>query len=93
MERSSSDEYFSSAYPTSYLHAKSLLNSDTSVRFTQNGRNAQAAIPHAQFAVLPTGHEPFAEDPEAFLQVIEPFLRSVEAERNSHVPSNSPGTH
>jgi pimeloyl-ACP methyl ester carboxylesterase len=63
------------------------------VRFTHDERNAQAAIPHAQCAVLPTGHEPFAEDPEAFLQVIEPFLRSVEAERNAHVPSNSPGTH
>ncbi|HET8847099.1 MAG TPA: alpha/beta hydrolase, partial [Ktedonobacteraceae bacterium] len=66
---------------------------DPAIRFKQDGRNARASIPHAQFAVLPTGHEPFAEDPEAFLQVIEPFLQSVSTERNSHVPSNSSGAH
>lgn len=66
---------------------------DPAICFKRDGRNAQASISHAQFAVLPTGHEPFAEDPEAFLQVVEPFLQSVSAQRSSYVPSNSSGTH
>jgi 3-oxoadipate enol-lactonase len=62
---------------------------DPAIRFKQDGRNAQAAIAHAQLVVLPTGHEPFAEDPEAFLQVLEPFLQAVSAQRNFHGTSDS----
>jgi pimeloyl-ACP methyl ester carboxylesterase len=56
------------------------------IRYPQR---VQAAIAHAQLVVLPTGHEPFAEDPEAFLQVLEPFLQAVSVQRNFHGTSNS----
>jgi len=69
---------------------------DPIIRFNQDGQNAQASIPHAQFLVLETGHEPFAEDPETFLQAIEPFLQTISEDRKSHVThtsSNTPGAH
>ncbi|HLV97234.1 MAG TPA: alpha/beta hydrolase [Ktedonobacterales bacterium] len=62
---------------------------DPAIPFKRDGRNAQAALPHAQFTVLETGHEPFAEDPDAFLQAITPFLQSITEVRSSHAPSNS----
>jgi pimeloyl-ACP methyl ester carboxylesterase len=62
---------------------------DPAIRFKQDGRNTRAAITHAQLVVLPTGHEPFAEDPEAFLQALEPFSQAVSAQRNFHGTSNS----
>jgi pimeloyl-ACP methyl ester carboxylesterase len=65
---------------------------DPIIRFAQDGRNAQASIPYAQMTILETGHEPFAEDPEAFLQAIEPFLRTLEEERRSHVSRVTPNT-
>jgi pimeloyl-ACP methyl ester carboxylesterase len=49
----------------------------------------QSTIAHAQLVVLPTGHEPFAEDPEAFLQVLVPFLQVVSVQRNFHGTSDS----
>ena len=49
---------------------------------------AASSIPHAQLAVLETGHEPFAEDPEAFLQAIDPFLHALEGDHSSHASSN-----
>ncbi len=61
---------------------------DPVIRFNHDGHNAQAGIPNAQFVVLETGHEPFAEDPEAFLQAIKPFLQSISPERSSYVSSN-----
>jgi pimeloyl-ACP methyl ester carboxylesterase len=61
---------------------------DPAIRFKSDGRNAQASIAHAQFTVLETGHEPFAEDPEAFLQTIDPFLHSIPEDRSAHVPSH-----
>ena len=61
---------------------------DPVIRFDRDGRNAQASLPNAQMLVLETGHEPFAEDPENFLQAISPFLQSVSSERSFHVPSN-----
>jgi hypothetical protein len=39
-------------------------------------------------AVLETGHEPFAEDPAAFLQAIDPFLHALEGDHSSHASSN-----
>lgn len=73
--------------PTSLIYGRY----DPAIPFNRDGRSAQAAIPHAQFTVLETGHEPFAEDPEAFLQAIDPFLRSIATDWSSHAPSNSPG--
>jgi pimeloyl-ACP methyl ester carboxylesterase len=52
---------------------------DPAIPFNRDGRNAQACLPHARFVVLETGHEPFAEDPQAFLQEVEAFLQSVES--------------
>jgi len=66
---------------------------DPVIRFDADGRNAQAALPDAQLIVLETGHEPFAEDPESFLQAINPFLLSLSEDRISHVPSNTSAPH
>jgi pimeloyl-ACP methyl ester carboxylesterase len=38
------------------------------------GRIAARSIPGACYVELDTGHAPFAEDPDAFLAVVEPFL-------------------
>ncbi len=64
---------------------------DPIIRFDRD--EAQASILHAQRVILETGHMPFAEDPEAFLQAIDPFLQSLGADRSSHVPSNPSGSH
>ncbi|GAB1644773.1 alpha/beta fold hydrolase [Krasilnikovia sp. MM14-A1259] len=46
------------------------------------GRRARAEValrlPHARTVVFDTGHVPFAEDPEAFLGEVEPFLDGVD---------------
>jgi pimeloyl-ACP methyl ester carboxylesterase len=44
-----------------------------------DGRNAARAIPGAKFIVLESGHAPFAEMPEEFLALLQPFLAEVEA--------------
>jgi pimeloyl-ACP methyl ester carboxylesterase len=44
-----------------------------------DGRTAERSIPGARLSVLDTGHEPFAEDPEAFLSVVRPFLSQQES--------------
>ena len=59
---------------------------DPIIRFQRD--QAAFSIPHAQRIVLETGHEPFAEDPAAFLQAINPFLLALQADRSSHVSSN-----
>jgi 3-oxoadipate enol-lactonase len=64
---------------------------DPVIRYDRD--ESQASIPHAQRIILETGHEPFAEDPEAFLKAITPFLQSIEEERRSHASSNTPGAH
>ena len=43
------------------------------------GLATHASLPHAQFAVLDTGHVPFASAPEQFLALVEPFLQSATA--------------
>jgi pimeloyl-ACP methyl ester carboxylesterase len=40
---------------------------------------ARAAIPGAELALFDTGHMPFAEDPQRFLEVVRPFLARVAA--------------
>ena len=42
-----------------------------------DAQSAQRCIPGARLRLLDTGHEPFAEDPTAFLAAIEPFLKEV----------------
>lgn len=45
----------------------------------EDGRMAAASIPGAHHFVMPCGHAPFAELPELFLQVVEPFLANPPA--------------
>jgi 3-oxoadipate enol-lactonase len=47
---------------------------DPVIRAVVEGRTAEALIPGARLVVLETGHCPFAEDPEAFLAAVQPFL-------------------
>lgn len=47
---------------------------DPVLRARVEGRNTCARLPHASYAELDTGHVPFAEDPEAFLEKVLPFL-------------------
>jgi pimeloyl-ACP methyl ester carboxylesterase len=42
-----------------------------------DGRVAHASLPGAEFHVFDTGHMPFAEDPDAFLAALTPFLDRV----------------
>jgi pimeloyl-ACP methyl ester carboxylesterase len=49
-----------------------------------DGRRAAAAIPGAQFIEMKSGHAPFAEIPDEFLAVVEPFLASLTANNRAH---------
>lgn len=42
-----------------------------------DAQTAQRCIPGSRLVTLDTGHEPFAEDPEAFLAAIGPFLEAA----------------
>lgn len=42
-----------------------------------DGRSAEESIPGARLVVLESGHMPFAEVPEAFLDTVLPFLEEV----------------
>lgn len=48
------------------------------------GRAALAAIPGSRLVTLDTGHVVFAEAPEEFLGVVEPFLEGVSRDAGSH---------
>jgi pimeloyl-ACP methyl ester carboxylesterase len=48
-----------------------------------DGRNAAQAIPGAKFIVTECGHAPFAEVPEDFLALLQPFLTDMEATRGA----------
>lgn len=41
------------------------------------GRATHAVLPRARFEVLDTGHVPFASAPDAFLEIVEPFVAAV----------------
>jgi pimeloyl-ACP methyl ester carboxylesterase len=41
---------------------------------SSDGLNAQRAFPKAKYVVLQTGHPPFAEQPDQFMEVVKPFL-------------------
>ncbi|WP_306359915.1 alpha/beta fold hydrolase [Nocardia sp. CC227C] len=42
-----------------------------------NRRGIARALPHARVATLPTGHEPFSENPALFLDAVRPFSRRL----------------
>lgn len=52
----------------------------------RDGAEARAALPHAQWVELDTGHAPFVEKPDAFLAAMVPFLQSLERHRNVITP-------
>lgn len=59
---------------------------DPVIRSDADAQTAANCIPGARLVVLETGHEPFAEDPDAFLNVVLPFLQEVtEQYAPSHV--------
>jgi pimeloyl-ACP methyl ester carboxylesterase len=47
---------------------------DPVISARQDGRLAARLIPHGELVVMPSGHAPFAEVPEAFLAEVLPFL-------------------
>lgn len=44
---------------------------------SSEGKTARAMMPTAKYVELPTGHVVFAEDPQAFLDVVVPFLSEL----------------
>jgi len=50
---------------------------DPVVSLAQAGRGAERAIPGARLVTLDTGHSPFVEDPEAFLEAALPFIAQL----------------
>lgn len=48
---------------------------DPIVPLAQAGRGAERSIPGSRLVALDTGHSPFAEDPDAFLDAVLPFLK------------------
>jgi pimeloyl-ACP methyl ester carboxylesterase len=59
------------------INCKTLLifgKSDPAVSASKDGKVAAQCIPSAQFAVLPCGHAAFAEIPEQFLDIVQPFI-------------------
>lgn len=52
---------------------------DPIIPASKDGRVAAATIPGAEMHVFGTGHMPFAEDPDAFLAALLPFLDRVGA--------------
>ncbi len=62
---------------------------DPVIRVSTDGRSAQASIPGATCVVFDTGHEPFAENPEAFLREVEPFLHTISLPGGFDVTSNT----
>jgi pimeloyl-ACP methyl ester carboxylesterase len=54
---------------------------DPAISAARDGRVAAACIPTAQLHVLPCGHAAFAELPEAFLALVEPFLARCNAKK------------
>jgi pimeloyl-ACP methyl ester carboxylesterase len=49
---------------------------DPNLPIAKDGRHAREAIPDAPFEAMNTGHAPFAEDPDGFIELVLPFLAS-----------------
>jgi pimeloyl-ACP methyl ester carboxylesterase len=47
---------------------------DPIIRCDVEGATARRLLPSAEFVGIDSGHAPFAENPEAFLRAVEPFL-------------------
>ena len=60
---------------------------DPAIPAHKDGRVAQACLPHAKFCVMPCGHAPFAEVPEAFLAQVLPFLDALPRADGSGAPA------
>lgn len=76
--RSFSDPGFDLTTDSSALAVPTLLiwgRRDPVAPAALDGRRARRALPHASSVLLPTGHEPFSEQPEIFLHYVVPFLR------------------
>lgn len=50
---------------------------DPVISARKDGRRAQAALPHAEFCIMDTGHLAFAEQPDAFVEQVLPFIHRV----------------
>ncbi len=50
---------------------------DPVISARKDGRRAQAAMPDAEFCVMDTGHLAFAEQPQAFISEVLPFMARV----------------
>ncbi len=50
---------------------------DPVVRARVEGKRLRAMLPHAEYVELATGHVPFLEKPDAFLEQVLPFLDST----------------
>ncbi len=53
---------------------------DPAIPARKDGREAKRCMPSAETVALPCGHAPFAECPDEFLAVVQPFLSGVAAE-------------
>lgn len=76
--RSFADPYFDLTNMSPTLAVPTLLiwgRRDPILLAMIDGRRARRALPHASTVLLPAGHEPFNERPQAFLGHVLPFLR------------------
>ena len=58
---------------------------DPVLRARVEGRRARQLLPHARYLELDTGHVPFVEDPQAFLDGLLPFLAELPAASSTGV--------
>ncbi|MEO8608287.1 MAG: alpha/beta hydrolase [Chloroflexota bacterium] len=58
---------------------------DPVIKPDADGKTTADSIPGARQVIMETGHEPFAEDSDAFLKVVVPFLQEV---TEQYVPSH-----
>lgn len=65
---------------------------DPVVSVATGGSTAARIIPGARLVVLETGHTPFAEAPEAFLEEVEPFLARACASGERNALGGTPGS-
>ncbi|HSN93071.1 MAG TPA: alpha/beta hydrolase [Anaeromyxobacteraceae bacterium] len=63
---------------------------DPVVRPRVDGAAARAALPHAAYVEIDTGHCPFAEAPAMFLGAVQPFLASLDGGSPGPGRSSSP---
>jgi pimeloyl-ACP methyl ester carboxylesterase len=57
---------------------------DPFVRAKTEGRRTRELLPHARYVELETGHVPFVERPEVFLDTVLPFLESIRGDTSTY---------